>query len=197
MVDAEMTDKAAVRAAVLRARREVSAAVREPWDAALVGRAVELARGRRRVAAYAPMTAEPGGPALPAALAAVVEVVLLPVLLPDRDLDWAAWDGPLSRPGVGGFPTPDGPRLGPDAIASAELVFVPAVAVDPAGHRLGRGGGSYDRALARLPAGVPALALLYPGELIAQVTVLAHDQPVTGVLLPDGLQSCGSRPAPG
>ena len=47
---------------------------------------------------------------------------------------------------------PAGPRLGRAAVAEAQLVVVPALAVDRRGLRLGRGGGSYDRALARVPA---------------------------------------------
>ena len=63
-----------------------------------------------------------------------------------------------------------GPRaarpLGAAAIAEADTVFVPALAVARDGNRLGRGGGSYDRALRRVPAGVPVVALLFDDELV-------------------------------
>jgi 5-formyltetrahydrofolate cyclo-ligase len=57
---------------------------------------------------------------------------------------------------------------------------------------LGRGGGSYDRALTRVKPGVPVIALLYREELLATVPAEAHDQRVTAVLTPDGLLSVGS-----
>jgi 5-formyltetrahydrofolate cyclo-ligase len=82
---------------------------------------------------------------------------------------------------------PPGPRLGVTAIASAEIVFVPALAVDATGARLGRGGGSYDRALRRVGAGVPVIALLYAGEIVPAVPTEPHDHPVTAALTPDGL----------
>ena len=81
---------------------------------------------------------------------------------------------------------PSGPRLGPEAVASAGLVLVPALAVDRSGMRLGQGGGSYDRALARVPAGVPLAVLLYDGELVDDVPSEPHDRPVTLVVLPSG-----------
>src|SRR5262245_39239596 len=95
MSDTEMSDKAAVRRAVLAARRALAPAVRDDQDAALVRHALAAAHGLRRVAAYAPMAGEPGGAALVPALAAVVLELVLPVLRPDRDLDWAIFQHPL------------------------------------------------------------------------------------------------------
>ncbi|MGH3743069.1 MAG: 5-formyltetrahydrofolate cyclo-ligase, partial [Micromonosporaceae bacterium] len=50
--------------------------------------------------------------------------------------------------------------------------------------RLGRGGGSYDRALARLAPGTPVIALLYDDELIRQLPTQPHDRRVTAVITP-------------
>jgi 5-formyltetrahydrofolate cyclo-ligase len=81
-----------------------------------------------------------------------------------------------------------------------DLVLVPALAVDRhTGVRLGRGGGSYDRALARTHPGTPVIALLYPGELLEGVPAQPHDARVTAVLTPDGLLRlpCARRGPPG
>jgi 5-formyltetrahydrofolate cyclo-ligase len=113
--------------------------------------------------------------------------VLLPVLLPDRDLDWAPDEGHY-RPGPGpALLEPDGNRLGGWAPAVAALILVPALAVDRSGVRLGQGGGSYDRALARVPASVPVVALLHPGELVEALPRAPHDCPVHAVVTVDGV----------
>ena len=52
------------------------------------------------------------------------------------------------------------------------------------GLRLGRGGGSYDRALARVAPGIPTIALLYDGELLDEVPADGHDQRVRLVARP-------------
>jgi len=88
---------------------------------------------------------------------------LLPVLLPDLDLDWAPFDGSLTA-GPYGVLEPTTTRLGPDAIASCDVVLVPALLVDREGYRLGKGGGSYDRALHRATG--LTIALLHDEELV-------------------------------
>jgi 5-formyltetrahydrofolate cyclo-ligase len=138
------------------------------------------------ITAYVPIGSEPGGAGLAPALAAVTRV-LLPVLLPDNDLDWAEYTGRMTD-GERGLREPTGPRLGVDALTRADLILVPALAVDPEGNRMGRGGGSYDRALARLPdpGGPPVVALLHDGELIEKVPAEPHDRPVDGTITPHG-----------
>jgi 5-formyltetrahydrofolate cyclo-ligase len=106
---------------------------------------------------------------------------LLPVLLEDDDLDWARYDGKLA-PGRRGLLEPVGPRLGVDAIAACDVVLVPALLVDVQGNRLGKGGGSYDRALARATG--LTVALVHDDELVDELPRDKHDVPVRAVVTP-------------
>ncbi|TMM36366.1 MAG: 5-formyltetrahydrofolate cyclo-ligase [Actinobacteria bacterium] len=173
-----------MRGGLLAARRSRTDLVNA--DAGVRATLAALATGLGTVAAYVPLPFEPGGRELPDALAAACARLLLPVLRPDLDLDWAPYAGDLVRAGRG-LREPPGPRLGPAAVASADLVIVPALAVDRRGVRLGRGGGSYDRALSRVPAGTPVIAALYEGELVDALPADPHDIRVTGVATPTGL----------
>ena len=154
------------------------------------------------VACYAPFGTEPcatAEPPLPDALLTAGHRVLLPVLRDDLDLDWAEYRGQTTVARFG-ISEPVGVRLGLAAIRDVDAVIAPAVAVDRSGMRLGRGGGSYDRALARIPAGVPVIVPLYDGELLPSVPTDPHDVPVTAVVTPsDGLltllRSGRSRPS--
>jgi 5-formyltetrahydrofolate cyclo-ligase len=87
-------------------------------------------------------------------------------------------------PGPRGLLEPGEPPRGVDAVARADAVLVPALAVDTVGRRLGRGGGSYDRALARVGPLVPLIALIYDDELVEQVPAEGHDIPVRAVVSP-------------
>jgi 5-formyltetrahydrofolate cyclo-ligase len=190
-----MSEKRALRRTLLAARAALDPQSRQEADDALVAAARLIIRGAARVAAHVPMPGEPGGAGLPESLAAELPPLglLLPSLMRDHDLDWAAYDGeltPARQPAQ--HLEPAGHRLGVDTIAVAEIVLVPAVAVDVSGARLGRGGGSYDRALARVRPGVPVIALLYRGELLPALPVEPHDRRVTAVLTPDGLVAVGS-----
>lgn len=140
------------------------------------------------VAAYVSRGQEPGTGPLIDAVRATGRHVILPVLLPDNDLDWGRYGGPDALVQAGrGLLEPAGPRLGVDAVATADVVLVPALAVDRTGLRLGRGGGSYDRALARVPVGTFVCALLYDGELLDAVPAAPHDRRVTVVAAPSGI----------
>jgi len=137
------------------------------------------------IAAYYSLSSEPDTHGLVYALWKRGGYVLLPLLRPDADLDWASYEGPDSlRPGPRGLAEPSEPPRGMDAVTRADLVLVPALAVDRSGVRLGRGGGSYDRALARVAPGIPTIALLYDGELLDEVPADSHDQRVRLVARP-------------
>lgn len=154
---------------------------------ALAGVVLGLPEVRRAatVACYVSLGHEPGTSHLLAGLAAAGKRVLLPVLLPDGDLDWGVYagDGAL-RPARMGLLEPDGWHLGVEAIATADVVLVPGLAVSSSGMRMGRGGGSYDRALGRVPVGTPTACLLYDDEVGVDVPVEPHDRPVLAAVTP-------------
>ncbi|GAA3302470.1 5-formyltetrahydrofolate cyclo-ligase [Streptomyces cinereospinus] len=170
----------------------------EEASAVLAERALQLPElaHARTVAAYVSVGAEPGTVALIDALRARGVRVLLPVLLPDHDLDWGVYTGEgslvrVQHRGRMALLEPAGERLGPDAVTGADAVLLPGLAVDARGMRLGRGGGSYDRVLARLEraAARPALVvLLYDTEVLARVPAEPHDRPVQAVVTPSGVR---------
>ncbi len=136
-------------------------------------------------AAYYSVGTEPDTRGLVYALWKRGTYVLLPLPLPGGDLDWASYEGPGSLvAGPHGLLQPAEPPRGVTAVTSADLVIVPALAADRRGFRLGRGGGSYDRALARVGAPVPTVALLYAGELLDEVPAGPHDLPVRMIARP-------------
>jgi 5-formyltetrahydrofolate cyclo-ligase len=138
------------------------------------------------VAAYYSVGAEPGTRGLVYALWKRGTYVVLPRLQPGGDLDWASYEGPDSLvPGPRGLQEPQEKPRGVTTIARADVVLVPALAVDRAGNRLGRGGGSYDRALARVGPLIPVIALLYDTELLSHLPAEPHDTPVRGVVRPE------------
>jgi len=172
-------DKAALRTAIKAGRTAMSerertasrTAIREHLLAWLASTPTSPGS---RIAAYEPLRTEPGSVELLAALSNAGYEVIVPETLPDNDLDWALWA--------------DGERdlLGCEAVATASLVLVPAFAVDSAGRRLGRGGGSYDRALARVPDGTTIAALVFAAEFLAEIPVDPWDRPVSAVVTPSG-----------
>jgi 5-formyltetrahydrofolate cyclo-ligase len=180
-------DKAALRKQLLAARSELPADQRRDAgrlirDALLDFPPLQMAG---TVAAYYSVGTEPDTRGLVYALWKRGTYVLLPLLLPDGDLDWASYEGPDSLvPGPRGLAEPGEPPRGADAVARADVILAPALAVDQAGNRLGRGGGSYDRALARVGPLIPVIALLYDAELLSHVPAEPHDTPVRAAVRP-------------
>ena len=166
--------KRALRAGLRAQRRELVPGRDRAADAAWLARAgvaaaLEAGAGRGDwVAAYEAMPTEPPTEALIESLVANGIRVMVPILLPDRDLDWREFGTDAS--------------LGREAIGWAKVVFTPAHAVDLRGIRIGQGGGSYDRVLGR--AGARVIALVHPFEVMLdrELPRAAHDQPVHAVL---------------
>lgn len=184
--------KRALRRALLAARRARADGERRAAVGALVAALPEVLDGvADPVCLFVPVGTEPGAPpdatpALPRAALALGRRVLLPVTVGDAPLDWAAYDEPGAlAPGPHGLLEPTGPRLGPAVVGTAGLVLVPALAVDRAGVRLGRGGGHYDRTLALRRPGTRLVALVGDDELVDDaLPAEAHDVTVDAVWRP-------------
>jgi len=89
-------------------------------------------------------------------------------------------DGEVLAPGTFGIhePLDSWPRVTPD------VLLVPLLAFDETGHRLGYGGGFYDRTLAVL--NVPAIGIAYAGQEVASIPYSAHDRTLDMILTEQG-----------
>jgi 5-formyltetrahydrofolate cyclo-ligase len=181
-------DKATLRRRQVAARAAMPNSIRNVSSRLIRDHVLEMPEvtSAGTIAAYYSVGTEPDTRGLIFALWKRGSYVVLPVLLPDGDLDWASYEGPESlAPGPRGLLQPAEPVRGTGTVARADVVLVPALAVDVRGRRLGRGGGSYDRALARVGPQVPTIALLYDSELLPSVPAEEHDQAVRAVARPE------------
>jgi 5-formyltetrahydrofolate cyclo-ligase len=179
--------KASLRSQVLEARAKLSAEERRAAGRLIRDAVLSLPElgMAGTVAVYYSVGFEPETRGLVFGLWKRGTYVVLPVLGEDGDLDWASFEGPESMvKGPRGLLEPGETRRGVETVARADAVLVPALAVDRAGNRLGRGGGSFDRALARVGPLVPLIALLYDDELVEHLPAEPHDVPVRAVVRP-------------
>jgi 5-formyltetrahydrofolate cyclo-ligase len=93
-----------------------------------------------------------------------------------------------------GLLEPPQPWLPQSALAEADLVLLPALAVDRRGVRLGRGRGFYDRSLPARDPQAPLVAMVRDAELVDELPSEPHDVPMTHALTPQrGLITLLSR----
>jgi 5-formyltetrahydrofolate cyclo-ligase len=143
------------------------------------------------LSAYLSLPTEPGTDPIIAAAQVAGHGIRVP-RIDGRDLRWVALQpdtvlatGPL------GIREPVGTALDPEELAGIDLMLIPGLAVDHSGHRLGQGGGYYDRTLASVPShadGGPFLAIvLFDEEVVDEVPHEAHDCRVDAALTPGGI----------
>jgi 5-formyltetrahydrofolate cyclo-ligase len=176
--DASESDKSRLRRDYRNQRRERF--IQESWLHILD--ATEFS-SVARVASYISYGEEPSTADINIELLRRGITLLLPRLLPDNDLEWIEWNGNENAL------VTNGKVLEPHGFAVRDLdaidvVIVPALHIDRSGNRLGQGGGSYDRALARLEAW--KIALVHHGEITNEpIPVEPHDQRVNAAATPD------------
>ena len=195
-----MSDDAGLRRQVKdeirRRRRSLRAALpkeaREQRSVALCERLVALDEwvAAKSVLAFVSMRTEVQTQVAVDAAWAAGKLVAAPRMNESRDdlvlAEWRAADE-LEPSGMRFLqPPPHAPRVEEPTI---DLVIVPALAVDPRGHRVGYGAGFYDRLLPRLTRAV-RVAVVFDFERIAEVPERPEDE-VVHIIVTD---ACVSRP---
>ena len=189
--------KTELRAEILAARRALAAHVRDAEAHALCAHVPTLIGSGRTVCAYVPVGSEPGSIELLDSLVRRGVQVLLPVTRHDAaglpmPLQWGEYRRDDLVEGRFGLREPGGPSLGAEAIASAAVVLVPALAVDRTGVRLGRGAGFYDRSLPLADPAALLVAVVRDDELVDRLPAEVHDVRMTHALTPGrGLVTLG------
>ncbi len=189
--------KAELRTAILAARRTVTPQTQNAEAEALCGHLPDVVGGARTVCAYVPVGSEPGSVALVNTLLRLGARVLLPVARSDSDgvprpLLWGEYQPDRLVAARFGLREPPEPWLPAEAVAEAAVVFVPALAVDRAGVRLGRGAGFYDRSLPLADPAARLVAVVRDDELVDEIPAEPHDVAMTHALTPQrGLVALG------
>jgi 5-formyltetrahydrofolate cyclo-ligase len=183
--------KTELRAEILLARRTLAPQLHDAEAHALCGHLRAFIGGGETVCAYVPIGSEPGSDELIDYLLRRGVRVLLPVARDDGaglpvPLQWGEY-----RPGGlvqarFGLREPAEPWLPADTIAAATVVLVPALAVDRAGVRLGRGAGFYDRSLPLAAPTARLVAVVRDDELVDRLPAEPHDVRMTHALTPNG-----------
>lgn len=97
-----------------------------------------------------------------------------------------------------GIPEPQGPAGDRCPAARLDLVMMPLVAFDPAGNRLGMGGGYYDRTFAYLRhrrhwRRPKLVGVAYVFQQIQSLSARSWDVPMTAVATERGVRPCRPR----
>lgn len=190
MVDHVPTDrKAQLRATLVASRRAVPSSVQAAEALTLAAHAVDAVDIGDTVCAYVPVRSEPGSHDMLRRLRERCSRLLLPIVRAEAGrpgpLCWGEYVPGALASGPFGLLEPAGPALPPTTLADAAVVFVPALAVDSHGVRLGRGGGFYDRSLILRAADCKLIAVVRDSEIVETLPCEAHDVRMTHALCPE------------
>ncbi len=107
-----------------------------------------------------------------------------------KSLSWHLWQpGQPLQKGKYGIFEPH-PNLPPLESHQVDLILVPAVACDRQGHRLGYGGGYYDRMLSHPDwQPIPTIGMIFDFALVPQLSADPWDIPLTAVCTPTAVWS--------
>ncbi|SOJ56820.1 5-formyltetrahydrofolate cyclo-ligase [Mycobacterium simulans] len=183
------TGKAALRDQLLAARRRVADDIRAAEARMLCEHLERMVTSGGTVCAYVPVGAEPGSIDMLDVLLRSADRVLLPVARTTADntplpLRWGEYRAGELTTARWGLLEPQPPWLPETALAEADLVLLPALAVDRRGVRLGRGQGFYDRSLCARNPQTRLVAMVREAEFVDELPAEPHDVPMTHALTP-------------
>jgi 5-formyltetrahydrofolate cyclo-ligase len=129
----------------------------------------------RVLAVYVAVQSEVGTRGLVDALLAQDKRVAVPVVTPPGEMRLAELSSPDDlAPGAHGIPEPRPPRV---LLDDADAILVPGLLFTKDGHRLGQGGGYFDRLLARMPGAV-RVGLAFDEQVVDKLPIEVHDEPM-------------------
>ena len=173
-----MLDKRALRREIAAQKRALSPAQIEAASADLTAQllAHPLFRAARSLYAYLSYNQEVRTLPLIRQAQALGKRVAVPKVYGETDMRFLWLDDPARiAPGAYGIPEPVDD--GPEADDPAALVLMPGLAFDPQGHRLGYGGGYYDRFLEK-GFTCPRVGLCFEFQLVESLPLAPWDQRV-------------------
>ena len=111
-------------------------------------------------------------------------------------LDFVQVEGPQDlQPGRYGILEPTGNRIMTRQDEQGLVVFVPGLAFDLHGNRLGRGKGWYDRVLAALGEGARFAALAFEFQIVEELPTERWDRKVHHIITERRVINCGDSPS--
>ena len=149
-------------------------------------------RGARTVALYWPADGEPDVRALAPHAEARGKRLFLPVVSHEGTLRFVPWrPGSSLRRNRYGIPEPVSRRF--VAPAKLDLIIAPLVAFDGQGHRLGMGGGYYDRALSGRRRHPLLVGAAFSIQEVREIPAMPWDIPLDMVVTERGLRARGAQ----
>lgn len=191
VTDLDVVDaKQVIRSRIRDRRSKMTAAQIESYGEDFAQMVAQFASNTTTVAMYASVNSEPSTWKALQLLHENDYGILLPKLGPGLARMWAWYEGEdrLVTDAPGRPLSPDSEPLNSDAIEQVGAIIIPALAVDRSGHRIGQGGGWYDRMLKLDVSGADIGAMIYPWELVdIDLPYDEMDRTAEWAILPDQL----------
>jgi 5-formyltetrahydrofolate cyclo-ligase len=189
--------RSALRRAALARRAALSPIQRQEWSEHIQARALGLPQYLEAdlVALYAPVQNEVDtGRIRDQSLRGGKKVFYPKLSGQDAPVFARIWSSADFVPGPFGVPEPTGVKFFSPGESGCLVVFVPGALFDLRGHRLGRGGGWYDRALRGLDGRGSFVGLSYEFQLVEELSVQTWDHKVHFIITEDRIIDCGKTP---
>ncbi len=193
MTEVAGINKKTIRQSMRQARRELNPTERHAASRRLsrVAAASGIVRGARHIALYASNDGEIDVSEFADTLRTCGAACYVPVIVGRRgwrDLSFARmdYDTPI-RFNRYGIAEPDTPVREFRRSVQLDLIFLPLVAFDNDGNRIGMGGGYYDRTLAwrrrrRVWSGTRLIGVAYQFQQFDKLPIQSWDIPIDGIL---------------